>query len=440
MKRGSVVNRGSGLCVLVVGIGIGCPALAGGADDLSGDALLDAATRAVQTEERRRHQHNVESLRRSQSGSAARPADHPPMPDAQAGLPAASGRAGQSESDAAHTGFTHFRVGDRNVKAIVPEGDVMWVGTSAGAIRYDTTSDQYRLYDIRSGLLANGVFHLSHLGDEVVVGTYGGGLALLGADRETWRLYNIPEGLADAFVYDVDTVAGDLWVATWSGANRIIGGDPDDLSAWRTYTVENTNGGLPNDWVYAIAPGHNDDVWFATEGGLAHFDGEKWQHWTHADGLGAPYEEVRDQIAFRNDPANFSEHHSRQKREMGLENVDVAYNPNYIVSLLVDESGAVWCGTWGGGLARYKDGQWTNYTVDDGLPANHVFMLYSDSAKRLWIGTSNGLARLEPDGGFKTFTTVNGLFADTVFSMSEGNDGRLWIGSFGGVARIDSLE
>ena len=23
--------------------------------------------------------------------------------------------------------------------------------------------------------------------------------------------------------------------------------------AWRTYTVKNTNGGLPNDWVYAIA-------------------------------------------------------------------------------------------------------------------------------------------------------------------------------------------
>ncbi|NIP72696.1 MAG: regulator, partial [Gammaproteobacteria bacterium] len=130
--------------------------------------------------------------------------------------------------------------------------------------------------------------------------------------------------------------------------------------------------------------------------------------------------------------------HARQKTEMGLEKVDVAYNPNYIVSLLVDQDGTVWCGTWGGGLARFDGSQWTNFTMADGLPANHIFMLYQDARGRLWIGTSKGLARREGDG-FKVFTTHDGLFSDNVFSMATGLDQSFWVGSFGGVAHIKSL-
>ena len=59
--------------------------------------------------------------------------------------------------------FTHFRVGESNVKSILADGEIMWVGTSGGVIRYDTTSDSYKLYDNRTGLLANGIFHLSKL-------------------------------------------------------------------------------------------------------------------------------------------------------------------------------------------------------------------------------------------------------------------------------------
>lgn len=58
---------------------------------------------------------------------------------------------------------------------------------------------------------------------------------------------------------------------------------------------------------------------------------------------------MKDQIQFTNDPAQYSKHHTRQKTEMDLENVDVAYNRNYIVALQVDNEGVVWAGTWGGG-------------------------------------------------------------------------------------------
>ena len=336
--------------------------------------------------------------------------------------------------------FTHFRVGQNNVKTIVPDGNLMWVGTSGGVIRYDLEKDSYRLFDTRSGLLAKGIFHLSKLDGRLIAGTYGGGLSHMNEDGETWKTYNIPDGLGDGFIYDLlEMDNGDVWIATWSGANRVRGGDLDDRSKWDLFTVENTSGGLPNDWVYALRAGKEEGVvWFATEGGLARFKDGVWQNWNHEDGQGAPYELVREQINFSTDPAQYSKHHARQKEEMGLQEVDIAYNPNYIVALLVDRDGIVWCGTWGGGLARFDGSEWTNFTVSDGLPGNHVFMLYEDSDSNIWVGTDNGLARRDSDG-FKVFTTADGLFSNRVFSMSRAADGSFWVGSFGGAARIASL-
>ena len=363
-----------------------------------------------------------------------------------AGLPAtvatapAAPLASAAEAVDPNAHFTHFRVGQSNVKAILPDDNLMWVGTSGGVIRYDLEKDNYRLFDTRSGLLANGIFHLSKLQGRLVVGTYGGGLALLNDDEETWKIYNIPDGLGDGFIYDLlELENGDVWIATWSGANRVRGGDLDDRSMWDLYTVANTSGGLPNDWVYALRAGKDGVVWFATEGGLAKFENDEWQNWSHPDGLGAPYELVREQIEFLTDPAQYSEHHARQKVEMGLEGVDIAYNPNYIVALMVDRNGVVWCGTWGGGLARFDGNEWQNFTVADGLPGNHVFMLHEDADGTLWVGTNNGLARREADG-FKVFTTADGLFSNRVFSMNTASDGSYWVGSFGGVARIASLR
>ncbi len=357
------------------------------------------------------------------------PADHPPQQPGQA-----------RELQNGGIRFAHFRVGNSNVKALLSDGPLLWVGTSGGVIRYDSASDDHRLFDVRSGLLSNGIFHLSKLGDRLMVGTYGGGLSLFDPVKEDWENFNIQHGLADAFVYDVLQLEnGDIWIATWSGANRVSGGRFADRQAWTTFTVENTGGGLPNDWVYGLAKAADGGIWMATEGGLAHYREGRWRNWKHEDGLGAPYELVREQIKFQRDPAKESSHHARQKVEMGLENVDVAYNPNYIVSLYAAPDGTVWCGTWGGGLAQFDGTVWKNFTVADGLPANHVFMLEPRDDGQLWVGTSDGLARFDGKT-FEVLTTHEGLFANNVFSLAQGDDGGLWVGSYGGVSRLEGVN
>ena len=349
-----------------------------------------------------------------------------------------------AKPDTSQEQFTHFRVGNRNVKGMVADKDAVWVGTSGGAIRYDLKTDDYKLFNVNNGsLISNGVFHVSKLRGKVVVGTYGGGMSIYDPANEAWKNYNIPDGLADQFVYDIaEDEQGNFWIATWSGVNFVPGGNLDDSSKWETFTVANTNGGLPNDWVYGVEIGKNGDIWFATEGGLALLNKErKWTNWQHEDGLGAPYEKVKDDIAFSNDPAKASRHHARQKEEQGLKNIQVGFNPNYIVSIEVDNDGNVWCGTWGGGLSKFDGKTWTTFSTKEGLPGNHVFMLKVGNDGRLWIGTNKGLARPKKDGtGFSVLTKANGLFANNVFSMAEAEDGTLWVGSFGGVARIRDVK
>ena len=355
------------------------------------------------------------------SGEAAIPTDHPDISDALKNRKS-----------------THFQVGNNNVKDLLMDGKFLWLATSGGVVRYDTSVDEYLLYDHRHGLLSKGVFYVGKLKDRVVVGTYGGGLGILDQERGTWENINIPNGLADAFVYEaLEMSNGDIWIATWSGANRIKGGDLWNRDSWEMHTVENTNGGLPNDWVYGLAEGKDDIVWLATEGGLARYKDGEWTNWSHKDGLGAPYEQVKKDIEFKSDPSEFSKHHAQQKIEQGLAGVDTAYNPNYIISMEVDGNGTVWCGTWGAGLSKFDGTTWRTYTVDDGLPGNHIFMQHRDGKGDLWIGTSKGLAKYNPaDDSFSVMTTADGLFSDTVFSMTDADDGSIWVGSFGGVAHI----
>jgi ligand-binding sensor domain-containing protein len=336
--------------------------------------------------------------------------------------------------------FTHFRVGSRNVKSMFADGKYIWVGTSGGVIRYDTEQDDYKMFNNKnSGLLSNGIFHISRLGKRMAIGTYGGGLALFDPEANSWEIVNIPQGLADQFVYDLIQVEnGDVWIATWSGANRVRKGEFDNPDAWESFTVENTHGGLPNPWVYGVAEGVDGEIWFATEDGLARYKDGKWDNWNHEKGLGADYDVVKDAIQFKSDPGQASMHHAQQKDEQGLHNVNVAYNPNYVISMAVQKDGTVWAGTWGAGLGRFKDGKWKNYTSFDGLPANHVFMLYLDSNDTLWIGTSKGLARF--DAATESFSVKDmndGLYAENVFSMTRGANGDFWVGSFGGVAHIE---
>jgi ligand-binding sensor domain-containing protein len=323
-----------------------------------------------------------------------------------------------------------FDLGSVNVKKVLRDGKLTWLGTSDGLIRFDNLTGEQRTYNNKSGLLSNGVFYVGKFDGRIWVGTYGGGLSILDPSTQVWTHYNITDGLGDSFVYDVmRDPRGDIWIATWSGVNQVVGGALQDSSAWRLHTVASTKSGLANDWVYGLASGPDGAVWLATEGGLTRYRDGVWTSWKHADGLGAPWERVAGEDKERAAASVASRHHQRQRQEQGLERTGPAYNPNYVVSLAVDTDGVVWAGTWGAGLSRFDGATWRSFTMADGLPGNHVFSL-AISGRRIWIGTNRGLASFDGKA-FHKLIPESGLIVSSVFAIAIGEESA-WIGGYGG--------
>src|SRR5262249_3384398 len=114
-------------------------------------------------------------------------------------------------------------------------------------------------------------------------------------------------------------------------------------------------------------------------------------------------------------------------------------------NILPDGSRILWVGTYGGGLAKLQNGQWTTFNTESGLPSNNVWCLLetkaTDGSSILWVGTEGGLTRLQNEQ-WTTYDTKSGLPGNDVWCLleSRSTDGgsTLWAGTNGsGVARLD---
>jgi len=323
----------------------------------------------------------------------------------------------------------------RNVKTLKAYGRYLWIGTAKGAIRYDLSSgDDYKLFDNKNGLLSNGVFAIAIDKSQTPwIGTYGGGLSRF--DGKTWDNINTPHGLADAFIFDIQFANEGVWVATWSGANYFTK-NPLTGGKIKTYTVENTNKGLIDNWVYAIQIGKNGKVWFGTESGVSLFDNGSWRYWTHENGLGAPFKVVEKE----NVEATASFQGSHHSLYPAHDNASPNYRPNYVLSMLLDSNDNLWVGTWGGGLSllNVEKNTFRNFTQKDGLPGNFILTLKEGPEGKLWIGTNKGLSRFDGKT-FQNYSTLNGLISDFIFSVEFTQDHSVWLGGYYGVNQL-SME
>jgi len=174
-----------------------------------------------------------------------------------------------------------------------------------------------------------------------------------------------------------------------------------------------TQDGLPSSVVYTVAQDHDGAMWFGTKGGLARFDGVRFQVFRHIE----------------DDPTSL-------------------YG-NEISTLLVDQQGMLWAGGLGPGLNRYDPatGNFTHWGHDPANPQSlaqdHVWSIAQTPDGSLWVGTGNGLDRMLPDGkGFEHVTNpLIGLYPGdwgSVSTLYVDARGRLWVGADRGVFRREA--
>jgi ligand-binding sensor domain-containing protein/signal transduction histidine kinase len=161
--------------------------------------------------------------------------------------------------------------------------------------------------------------------------------------------------------------------------------------------VWQTDEGLPNNRVQAIAQTGDGYLWVGTLEGLARFDGLEFKTYNCA-----------------NTPQ--------------LKNAS-------ITALCSDAKGGLWIGTEGGGLVRLWQGRFSLYTAQDGLAGDHVRAISQSHDGAIWIASTQGLSRFR-DGKFQTYTVRDGLLSDAVTALCEDPDGFMWVATTRGLNRL----
>src|SRR5512135_2711164 len=165
------------------------------------------------------------------------------------------------------------------------------------------------------------------------------------------------------------------------------------------HQIWTANDGLPQNSAASIRQTRDGYVWFATQEGLARFDGVEFT--------------VFDRTNTKELPSSWMTRMNEDGRG-GLWMRPVGYAP---------------------GVLRYFGGEFTFYDTTNGLPHNRVLSWVSNREGTTWLGTPRGLAEFN-GGKFKTFTTRDGLPSDSVFALGLDSKENLWISTSRGLARL----
>ena len=112
-----------------------------------------------------------------------------------------------------------------------------------------------------------------------------------------------------------------------------------------------------------------------------------------------------------------------------------------------DQDGAMWFATEGG-VSRFQNGAFTNYTTRQGLSHNEVWYLMIDRAGVVWVGTQGGACRFNGES-FTPFPIPRAQVENPesrfspllIWSIYEDADGAMWFGTDGeGVRKFDGKQ
>lgn len=167
----------------------------------------------------------------------------------------------------------------------------------------------------------------------------------------------------------------------------------DPAKSLTQYSIDtwNTDDGLPQSTINAIAQTPDGYLWLGTQGGLVRFDGVEFAVFN------------RD-----NTPALKSDH---------------------IWTLLADRRGDLWIGTDGGGLVRFHDRRFETFTIKDGLAGDFIRALYEDRQGNLLIGTDGLGLTIYRDGRFSIRRVEPASPLHDIQAICEDEAGRIWLGT-----------
>ena len=114
--------------------------------------------------------------------------------------------------------------------------------------------------------------------------------------------------------------------------------------------------------------------------------------------------------------------------ETNAESVEISQHT--VLSIFEDREGSVWVGTAGGGLNRVRPRVLELHDMESGLPFETARSICVDASGRIWVVGRNGaLARLE-NGAWHLCDTHDGWPGDLATCIARDSQGAIWIGTY----------
>jgi ligand-binding sensor domain-containing protein len=195
--------------------------------------------------------------------------------------------------------------------------------------------------------------------------------------------------------------------------------------------------GLPEDTVFAIAQTRDRYLWIGTYAGLARFDGIRFTVFDMTNTAAFRSQGISSLLERRRRTA--VDCHQEWPRPVRTRLVSPPYlarwsfgRSHYVVYR--DTRGAVWIGTETA-LTKYCNGVWVRYSTSDGLAHPGVNVIAEGSVGRLWFGTQGGVSYLW-NNHFRSLHTSDGLADEVVQALYAGAGDEIWIGTRKGLNRF----
>ncbi|MBN1777710.1 MAG: hypothetical protein JW811_06265 [Clostridiales bacterium] len=379
-------------------------------------------------------------------------------------LPAAAGAGAQPSCDIPmeNTQWTSYTNANWINDIAFDQNGYLWAATSGGAVRWDVGAGTYMKYTSEYGLCSNQLSAIAVAPDGAIwFASKDNGISKL--KDCAFTNYTVSDGMPSNVVNDLSVAPdGTVWVATdwdicsfdgqsWTtyrdtpikqmetNADFIVA-DPDGniwcgahfYGVFRLSEAGWTHYDEPEDissMVYSMALGADGSVWASMmDASLVHYGGGKAEI-VQLDTGGMPYIKC---ICVQEDGAMWFMNWSDVICVKGGQ-WETFYN-DYGVTIdttciIEGPDGTIWCGGFMGGLAGYKDGEWTVLQTDDWLPDNTVSKIVADETGGHWILSATAITYFDgetaqvyptnwkamdlliaPDGGVWASLGKNGVY------------------------------
>jgi ligand-binding sensor domain-containing protein len=299
----------------------------------------------------------------------------------------------------------------------------LWVGTDKGLYNYSSNkfTQIKSSSDSENQIEDQKVYSIGLTDDKkYFIGTFGSGLFFY--DPYTFRNLDENDGFKGTTVRAVTKLKNEkVWVGTDKGLVLLNGEKIIDRL--------NNNKGLPSNVILDLHYSDKGMLWIATTKGFAKYKNGRIQSfssglpskivttifsdnseivWLGSDGSGV--------TAFKNDDFyNYS-------MADGLAS-------NNVYDILQSPEGLIYFACYGGGVSVWDGKSFTD--LFDDLPDKRIFSLAFDHNQNLWIGMESGVAVYDGKS-IVTFTKSDGLAHNETRVLKTDNRGRIWAGSFGG--------